>query len=446
MAAWVGDTVHSSVAWEVAALGVDPGGMPDPFRGTRKGGLDRRATRYRIITGAISCPPRARPPSADTQVGRDMLVTRAVAWTDLGNLLVVIGALAFVQWRPRAIRLAAWVVLAAFVLNAVDGVVPFGDEPVSATHLLLPLLALYSTLVGDLLMTVLVTLFVLGFLGFTWWHFAPLAPVPAMMLSNLMIVTVSIGVMSWLVWMGHRDLVRAMREQAAELRARLDENLRLNATIFHDINNPLAALQSLIDIGREDGQLATGDLEIMRRMTARITSIIDSVRRLNLARTGVSALASTPVPVERLAGELAEIFDAKLRAKGQALRLAEGAGLCVHTNAGVLCNSVLANFVSNAHKFSPRGATIELFAASEPGFVRVGVRDQGAGFPAEALAAGAGVSRRHLSLPGTELESGSGYGLRIAAVHLEQLGGRLAIANRPDGGAVVSALLPARRA
>src|SRR5207237_3274027 len=46
---------------------------------------------------------------------------------------------------------------------------------------------------------------------------------------------------------------------------------------------------------------------------------------------------------------------------------------------------VLANLLSNARKFSPRGGEVTLTARARPGMVEVSVRDRGLGLPPEAV-------------------------------------------------------------
>lgn len=96
----------------------------------------------------------------------------------------------------------------------------------------------------------------------------------------------------------------------------------------------------------------------------------------------------------------------------------------------------LINLTKNALEAgSPEGA-IELEVRELIGVgVLIEVRDRGAGFSTEALADGL--------LPfWTSKQGGSGLGLALVREVVEAHRGRLTLANRPGGGAVVSVLLP----
>ena len=73
--------------------------------------------------------------------------------------------------------------------------------------------------------------------------------------------------------------------------------------------------------------------------------------------------------------------------------------------------------------------------------MRIAINDRGPGLPQEVLACGP-EGKDYPSTPGAEGETGSGYGLRIAALCAERLGGLLEVRNRAGGGAAVSIVLP----
>ena len=79
-------------------------------------------------------------------------------------------------------------------------------------------------------------------------------------------------------------------------------------------------------------------------------------------------------------------------------------------------------------------------AVREGETLRVEIRDQGGGFPADFFRRDA--ARVTTSLPGTRGEKGHGHGLTIAALHAAKLGGRLEIMNGGNGAAA-AVVLPA---
>jgi K+-sensing histidine kinase KdpD len=181
------------------------------------------------------------------------------------------------------------------------------------------------------------------------------------------------------------------------------------------------------------------DLNTIDGMARRISEIIDSARNIDTqTRHGATW---TTTSVASLHAELDDMLGQRLADKGQSLVLTGGGELLVTTNPKLLCNSVLSNLVVNASKFSPRDVQLDLSARAEGDTVRIQMCDHGPGFPTDILveaAEGAACPSR----PGTEGETGTGYGLHIAALFARVLGGRLEIRNRAEGGAAVAVLVP----
>ncbi len=364
-------------------------------------------------------------------VVRAVLLGGPLPWADAANAGVLGAVFAAVRRRPAWRRPLAWLVLAAFFGNALDGLLPAGPDPVTPTHLLLPLLVLYGVLLGDLALSLTAAGIVCAVYAVTALHYWPLAERELLQLTNLVLGALGAGVTCLAVWLYHRDLIGLLRRQRDALERELAENRRLNAVISHDIANPLGAIVAVSDLALLRGGMGADEVGRISRMAARIAAIIDSVRVLRPGSAG--ALAVAPVSVSGLAAELAEVFAGTLEARGQSLVLAEGGELQVVTCAAVLSSSVLGNLVSNASKVSPAGAAIELGACAEDGGVRIEVRDRGPGFPAAGTPAG-----------GAGEPSGQGYGLPIANMYLKQLGGSVEFTARAGGGTTAAVRLPHR--
>jgi signal transduction histidine kinase len=178
------------------------------------------------------------------------------------------------------------------------------------------------------------------------------------------------------------------------------------------------------------------DPHVVQEMAGRISQIVDSAQGL----TKGSDILSSSVAIGDIWKYSRETFSARLSEKGQTLETSGDSGLEVEADLAVLCNSILGKFLSNAIKFSPRGATIRMTAESAGDKVRVAVFDEGPGFPEDLLEQGPGSPRRQ-SIVGTEGEPGSGYGLQIAALCAARMNGSLEIRGKGPGGAI-SVLLP----
>jgi signal transduction histidine kinase len=359
---------------------------------------------------------------------------------DTATMLVLLIVLAVSKYHPGRMRLLAWVMVIALLIDVLDGLWPCWQTPITPTHILLPSLIVLGVVLEDLSITIVMSLAVLSIYMLTWIRFSPLSPSDQTMLVNLITSSLGLGLLSIAVWSQHRRMLTALNTQSHDLQNQLAANQRLNAVISHDINNPLTVLQTTVELANENGHATKEELDTIARMANRIALIVGSVRQINANPD--QSLPLDHVPVHRLWDELRSIFSRRLAEKDQTFVLHSGHDLVTITDAHVLENSVLGNFLSNAIKFSPRGSTIEISARPEDdASIRIQLINPGAGFPPDVLEA-IMDGRSAGSRPGTESEIGAGSGLQIAHFYLKRLSGKLEIRNVPTG-AIVSIILPA---
>jgi two-component system sensor histidine kinase BaeS len=97
---------------------------------------------------------------------------------------------------------------------------------------------------------------------------------------------------------------------------------------------------------------------------------------------------------------------------------------------------VLINLVSNAVRHTPEGGTVTLAGGRKAGGVVIRVSDSGPGIAEADLPQ---VFERFHKGP---TSAGSGLGLTIAKALVEAHGGTIGAANHPEGGAVITVVLP----
>jgi PAS domain S-box-containing protein len=106
---------------------------------------------------------------------------------------------------------------------------------------------------------------------------------------------------------------------------------------------------------------------------------------------------------------------------------------------------VLINLLSNASKYGPDAADIEVSAAAEDKWLRISVADRGPGVPLD--------QRQDLFRPfvhprqgNDKAEVGVGLGLSVAKAIVEGQGGQVGVQERPGGGSVFWFTLPKEKA
>ena len=87
------------------------------------------------------------------------------------------------------------------------------------------------------------------------------------------------------------------------------------------------------------------------------------------------------------------------------------------------CLQVLANLLSNAAKFSPPDATVDISLQTVDGYARVSIRDYGPGIPEEFKSRIFGKFAQ--AATNAHGKSGTGLGLSISKAIVERMGGRI---------------------
>ncbi len=198
--------------------------------------------------------------------------------------------------------------------------------------------------------------------------------------------------------------------------------------IAHELNNSLAPISSLAHSGQilarappDPGQLDRVFATIEER-ARHLAGFIDGYAQFaKLPRPRLAAVA-WPVLIERL--RIVAVF-----------RLVDDAPRRAANFDTAQIEQALINLLKNARESGSSPEDIELAVAAAPHGFTIEVRDRGPGFTAAAL--------EHALLPfySTKL-SGTGLGLTLCREIVEAHGGRLRLANRPGGGAVVTLWLP----
>lgn len=219
-----------------------------------------------------------------------------------------------------------------------------------------------------------------------------------------------------------------LAERAREAQRNVDERTTL---IAHDVRTPLSIIMLEAELLEQTPMIA--ELPAMRRSLERIVQNASYVDRLvgdilDLASVdaGTLQLRLEEVDLGQLVSSTIERAVSTIDRDRVHVQLKEPA--IVNADANRL-ERVLANFVSNALKYSTTPVTIVLDRVQQR--ARVSVADRGAGLTPEQSR---NVFDRYRRLPGAERHDGHGLGLFISRRIVDAHRGRIGVVSSPGQG------------
>jgi signal transduction histidine kinase len=178
-----------------------------------------------------------------------------------------------------------------------------------------------------------------------------------------------------------------------------------------------------------------------------LNSFLRDLRTLaTLERSGLEGRMETVDPAELLRS-VADEHAEEAVARNHEVEVEAPPGLPPFQAVPRLLHEAIANFHSNAIKYTPEGGRIVLRAASERGWVRLEVEDNGIGVSQEGQQR---LFREFVRLRKEDERlgkvAGTGLGLSIVRRIIEAHGGRVGVESREGEGSRFYAELPARQA
>ena len=218
------------------------------------------------------------------------------------------------------------------------------------------------------------------------------------------------------------------------------------SVVAHDLRAPISVISGFADLlGRiyatrptpEQERRAVGNIQTsVRRLNRMVEDLLDAsrieARRLRLERRPVDMVGLVRDVLDRLSPQL----------KPHPVRLDVGGLKARAVVDPTRIDQVLTNLLTNAAKYSPPDAEIEVEVRGEGDAVVVSVADHGPGIPAEEIPR---LFTRYYRPREGERPEGLGLGLYIARGLVEAHGGRIWVESEVGKGSVFSFSLPAER-
>src|SRR6266545_4566043 len=216
------------------------------------------------------------------------------------------------------------------------------------------------------------------------------------------------------------------------------------AMVSHELRSPLTPLKgflaSLLQGTAEDSPEARREYyRIMLRQADKLERLITDLLDVSQIDSGALLVDPSPIELTRLVAE--QIAEIAAQHPRRSITFTQPDTPILVNADGFRIQQVLANLVSNAAKYSPPDASVEVSAYSVGGEGVVSVRDRGTGI---LLSDQNRVFDRFFRVEnGSDRRTGgTGLGLYIARQLVEAMSGRLWLVSKPGEGSTFSFSVP----
>ena len=235
------------------------------------------------------------------------------------------------------------------------------------------------------------------------------------------------------------DLGRDFDRMAQHLAQLMEGQRRLLHDVSHELRSPLARLNAVIGLARQQPEKFEECLGRLEHESVRMDRLLSELLTLSRLESGMMARDNERVDVAELLADVVADMAPEAAQAGCRVELDLGGNDCVVCGDAEMLHRVFDNLLRNALKHAASGGWVGFSLAVVGDDWCVRVEDCGPGEPAADLA--------RLFEPfyrGTQVaaRTGHGLGLAIARQIVDNHHGRIEAANRAAGGLCVSVYLP----
>jgi signal transduction histidine kinase len=214
---------------------------------------------------------------------------------------------------------------------------------------------------------------------------------------------------------------------------------RLLASVSHELNNPLQAIQNVLFLLKDEENLSAQgrqDMEIILSETERMASMIG---RLRDTYRSTQAGEFQDLEINTIVEDVFALIATYLRQRKIAFEFVPEPELRIISGIPEQIRQVILNLFMNAIEAMDTGGKLIVQTQNLlPDKILITVADTGAGISPEVLSE---IFEPFI----TDKETGTGLGLSISRDIILQHHGAIEAENRPQGGAVFKVWLPAKK-
>lgn len=218
------------------------------------------------------------------------------------------------------------------------------------------------------------------------------------------------------------------------------------ATISHQLKTPISSIKMSAGLLNDQrvGTLNKEQEELIRSIyedADRLLGITAELLYLSQVESGNIQMNLQAAEAPSIVGQDMEAVSFQAQQNGICLKLQVPGYLPEILADPEKTTWVLINFLTNAIRYSPEEAEVEIAVEIQEGFLYFSVRDQGSGIEDQYLSR---IFDRYFQVPGDFQCSGTGLGLAISKEFIEAQGGSIQAKSRLGEGSIFGFLLPLR--
>ena len=234
------------------------------------------------------------------------------------------------------------------------------------------------------------------------------------------------------------DLGRDFDRMAQHLAQLMAGQRRLLHDVSHELRSPLARLNAIVGLARQQPENIDESLSRLERESARMDRLLSELLTLSRLESGLVEPLCETVDLGELLGDVVDDAAPEAAAAACRVELKAGPGTLVCGDPELL-HRLFDNLLRNALTHARAGGWVGISLAIRAGEAVVRVEDQGSGVPKTDL--------EQLFVPfyrGRSRVDGNGYGLGLAIARqiVDQQRGQIEAANRHEGGLCLTVVLP----
>jgi signal transduction histidine kinase/HAMP domain-containing protein len=234
-------------------------------------------------------------------------------------------------------------------------------------------------------------------------------------------------------------------EAAQKLKELSDLKSEFVSKVSHELRTPLTSIMGAAD-NLLDGIAGPLDerprayLLRVKQNSDRLLRLINELLDLSRIEAGKEEIHTASFQIDALIRETLDTLKPLAAERGVALAALEPSPLVIRADRDKI-SRVLINLLHNGIKFTPSGGCVEIAATEQGRWVKLAIRDSGAGIPPGELARIFDKFHQVKRAPGRSIP-GSGLGLPISRQLVEMHGGRLTVESVLGRGSTFTVLLP----